>query len=459
MMASSFTVGHRQPVELEAVRESIADNTALVEFYSFLRHHINESDPRKYWGRRAYAAYVLTRTGEPKGVILGDAEVIDAAAKAFRDSVSKQSSDVLTKARELDALTMEKVRPLLVDDVQNLVLSPDGELNIVPFAAVVDEQDDYLIERYGLSYVNSGRDLLRLTEVTPSREGPLLLGDAAFGGDFGPTKSRGQAGQGGDIGTLQFDRLEATAGEVAAIGRLFGLPEERVLTGASATEAAVKAVKGPTILHLATHGFFLPDLPVAPPSDLFAPTPAVISQRSQDPLLRSGLALSGFNHRDEATGDNDGMLTALEFAALDLQGTEIVTLSACETGLGEVRTGEGVFGLRRAVVLAGARTQVMSLWQVADQPTADLMVSWYQQLAEGVGRSEAMRRVQIAVLNGEGLPATNGTLRLRGFRPVQDSGKLLESRIAETRHPYYWASFIVSGETGPVTNLRTTKAE
>ena len=101
----------------------------------------------------------------------------------------------------------------------------------------------------------------------------------------------------------------------------------------------------------------------------------------------------------------------------------------------------------------------MSLWQVADEPTKVLMVSWYQRLAEGVGRSEAMREVWLAALSGERLPASNGMLRLRGTRLVQDTGRPLEPRIVGTRHPYYWASFIVSGETGPMTRLRTTNGE
>src|SRR5690606_38545027 len=100
-----------------------------------------------------------------------------------------------------------------------------------------------------------------------------------------------------------------------------------------------------------------------------------------DPLLRSGLALAGANRR-ESSGE-DGILSALEVAGLDLWGTQMVVLSACETGLGQVQTGEGVYGLRRALVIAGAESQVMSLWSVSDEATRDLMLDFYKQLERG----------------------------------------------------------------------------
>jgi CHAT domain-containing protein len=135
----------------------------------------------------------------------------------------------------------------------------------------------------------------------------------------------------------------------------------------------------------------------------------------ENPLLRSGLGLAGANLRK--SGDDDGILTAMEVAGLNLWGTKLVVLSACETGVGEVRTGDGVYGLRRALVLAGAETQVMSLWPVSDRGTRDLMIGYYKSLQAGAGRSEAMRQVQLRML-----------------------------KDPRRRHPFYWASFIVSGE-------------
>ena len=141
--------------------------------------------------------------------------------------------------------------------------------------------------------------------------------------------------------------------------------------------------------------------------------------------MRSGLALAGFNLRQDP---EDGVLTALEVSGLDLRGTQMVVLSACQTGEGEIVNGEGVYGLRRAFTLAGAKSQLMSLWTVSDTGTKDLMVSYYQRLQQGQGRGEALRQVQLAMLNG--------TL-------TAESGERYD-------HPYYWAPFVRVGDWQPI---------
>jgi CHAT domain-containing protein len=197
------------------------------------------------------------------------------------------------------------------------------------------------------------------------------------------------------------------------------------LIGARATETAIKGKRAPRVLHIATHGFFLHDqtLQRRPPGGLaqiggsgsvFGP-----SLSTENPLLRSGLALAGANRRE--SGAQDGILTALEVAGLDLWGTELVVLSACDTGRGKVVVGEGVYGLRRALVIAGAESQLVSLWEVDDEATRELMEAYYARLAAGEGRSEALRRVQLEMLGSE-----------------------------EYSHPYYWASFIPIGAWGPI---------
>ena len=167
--------------------------------------------------------------------------------------------------------------------------------------------------------------------------------------------------------TLPFPPLPSTAAEVAAIQRL--LPGSQLWTGTAASESALKQVQGPRLFHIATHGFFLADQPRDPPP---AGAQQVISTAclaprafpGEHPLLRAGLALAGANAPQP--GMEDGLLTALEVAGLDLWGTELVVLSACDTGLGQVHNGEGVYGLRRALVMAGAESQLMSLWRVAE---------------------------------------------------------------------------------------------
>jgi CHAT domain-containing protein len=200
-----------------------------------------------------------------------------------------------------------------------------------------------------------------------------------------------------DRTTMYFAPLAATAGEAQAIKALF--PKATLLMGRQATKATLTHVDAPSILHIASHGFFLDDE----------------RARIENPLLRAGLALAGANlSRDPR---DDGILTAQEASGLNLWGTRLVTLSACDTGVGEVRNGEGVYGLRRAFVLAGAETLVTSLWPVSDYVAREMMTAYYTGLRAGLGRGEALRRAKLAML------------------------------ARKTRqHPFYWASFVQSGE-------------
>jgi CHAT domain-containing protein len=143
---------------------------------------------------------------------------------------------------------------------------------------------------------------------------------------------------------------------------------------------------------------------------------AHVSTGIENPLLRSGLALAGANRRGSSEGEY-GIVTALEASGLNLWGTKLAVLSACDTGVGEVRNGEGVYGLRRAFVLAGAESLLMSLWPAADYSTRRLMTNYYKNLKQGMGRGAALRQVQLELLKN------NPQL-----------------------HPFYWANFIQSGE-------------
>jgi CHAT domain-containing protein len=221
---------------------------------------------------------------------------------------------------------------------------------------------------------------------------------------------------------MTFSPLPGTAEEAQALAHLLKVEDQYLLTQGQATEARLKALHGPRLLHIATHGFFLQDneLPaVSLRSASFShdKTPVPVGE---NPLLRSGLALAGANLRRSGDQD-DGILTAAEVAQMDLRGTQLVVLSACETGVGDVKNGEGVYGLRRALVLAGVETQVASLWKVADEATKDLMVTYYQHLLNGEGRSAALRAAQRTMIT------------------------------SQTRaHPYYWAAFVPIGHWTPL---------
>jgi CHAT domain-containing protein len=319
-------------------------------------------------------------------------------------------TDAATAAlQHLDALVFAPLRDRLTS-VSHVILAPDGKLNLVPFEALVDARGHYELEQRLISYVTSGRDLLGLAMRHAARSPTTIVAAPDYGSPRIPVLG----------GLAVFRPLEGATAEATELPAYFVHP--RTLTGDRATKAALAATVGPAVLHLATHGFFArePALPTSasPPedqrgihidSDALASTPP--SDDPTDALDRAGLALAGANVRP------DGIVTARELASYDWWGTQLVVLSACETGVGAVPSGEGVYGMRRALVLAGAESQVVSLWNVSDAATRELMRAFYGELARGTGRAEALRRAKL--------------------------GLLRQPRFA---HPYYWAAFIPAGD-------------
>ncbi|TKD02256.1 CHAT domain-containing tetratricopeptide repeat protein [Polyangium fumosum] len=415
------------PVTIERVQALVPAGTALVELSVYVPRRSADVDMPSREGPPRVAAYVLDAAGKVAFVDLGESAPIEAATKALRETLtSSLDQDPKPPARALDELVMRKIRPLLGGKTK-LMIAADGALSLVPFAALVDEDGRYLVERYEISYLTSGRDLLRLARTAPSRQGALVVANPAFGRreqgesalaaleDKPDAKSRG-------LDKAFFEPLPATAAEARALAPI--LPGAVVHVDLEATESILKKAQAPRIVHVATHGFFLSAkgtaARAAEPGERGLELEASPDWLPDDPLLRSGLALAGANAR-KGGGGEDGILTALEASSLDLWGTKLVVLSACETGLGDVQRGEGVYGLRRALFVAGVESLVASLWKVADEETQRLMVAYYQRVTKGSGRSPALRDVQLAMLAD-----------------------------APTSHPYFWASFGVFGEPSPM---------
>ncbi|MDY7021598.1 MAG: CHAT domain-containing protein, partial [Cyanobacteriota bacterium] len=428
-----------EPVTIEAVQQLIPKDAALVEFVLYEPYDAKTDE----FGKPHYAAYILKSSGEPQWVDLGEAEPIhEAYSKRLgfgQNLVVKASSALMKKsARSFDDILMKPIREKL-GNVELMIISPDAQLNLIPFAALVDENNQYLIENYQITYLTTGRDLIRLQNEYPHRQNPVIVANPNYEKPGQPTtvpvaensnspqnslppnpqywglsetrdltssspQTRG-TNQTSAALKLTFKPLPGTAEEAEKIIVL--KPSFTVFTESEATENIVKQVEAPEILHIATHGFFLPE------------NSRFLTSIQENPLLRSGLAMAGFNPRE--SGSEDGVLTALEVANLKLRGTKLVVLSACETGLGEVENGEGVYGLRRAFTLAGAESQVMSLWKVNDEGTKELMIKYYQRLLQNQGRSEALRQTQLEMLNSE-----------------------------EYQHPYYWAAFVPVGDWTPL---------
>jgi CHAT domain-containing protein/Tfp pilus assembly protein PilF len=409
---------HSQKVTLEAVQSAIPAGAALVELAVYHPFDAKIDDNSKAYGEPRYVAYVLRRRGGPGHADLGDAKSIDEAALKFREALRDPSRrDVKQLARAIDEKLMQSIRHL-IGDASQLLISTDGELSLIPFEALLDSQGRFLVERYSLAYLSSGRDLLRMQVAREIKHNALVVADPAFGepeqvlaqaGGPGIPAAKGNGRRSvtsaGDLSETYFAPLSATAQEARSIQALF--PEATVLTGAQATESALKQAAAPRILHIATHGFFLRPAETTAAGDKPAAQAINANAKIENPLLRSGLALAGANlHR--SGGDDNGILTALEASGLNLWGPKLVT---------EIKNGEGVYGLRRAFVLAGAESLVMSLWPVSDYVTRETMTAYYKGLKDGLGRGEALRQVKLAMLKRK-----------------------------DRQHPFYWASFIQSGE-------------
>lgn len=418
----------KQPVTLGDVRRVIPEGAALVEFAIYQPLKAKALTGQTTPGEPHYVVYVIRSQGEVRWTELGPAREIDTAVAALRLALGNpRSKNVQRPARALDEKVMRPVRAL-VGDATELLISPDGALNLIPFEALVDEQDRYLVQSYAFTYLTSGRDLLRMQVPRASSGRPTVVANPSFG-ERAPEQiarvnatskpaaanlRRRSVTAARDLSEVYFAPLSGTAREADTIHSLFR--EAELLTGAGATESALKAVAAPRLLHIATHGFFLEDTGAVSDGVPGTRRETRTIPRIENPLLRSGLALAGANLRGDGPGD-DGILTALEASGLNLWGTKLVVLSACDTGLGEVKNGEGVYGLRRAFVLAGAESLVMSLWPVSDYSTRTLMSSYYKNLKLGLGRGPALRQVQLDLLKGN-----------------------------KQLHPFYWANFIQSGE-------------
>jgi CHAT domain-containing protein len=283
----------------------------------------------------------------------------------------------------------------------------------------------------------------------------LLAGDIDYGSDPGAGADRGASRSAAvptrAVSFAHFGPLPATGAEIASVGRYFGDRFHGAtvleLAGSTATEEAFRqAAPRSRFVHLATHGFFAPaELRSAlAPGDPKATRLGIdalggVGVVGYNPGLLSGIALAGANRRPTPIGLDDGILTALEVAELDLSGVELVVLSACETGLGEVAGGEGLLGLQRAFQVADAKTVVASLWSVNDDATRLLIAEFYRNLWEKrLPKGEALRQAQLKMLRGELRPSDSLPPGARGLkRPDAPQ---------DYRKPYYWAAFVLSGD-------------
>ncbi len=385
-------------VEPSQIARLLPPGSALVEFQRYRSYDASTNR----LGSPRYLALLLRPDGTIRGFPLGEAAPIDAAvAVALATSATaERQGEAPERLAQVSRMVLTPLRQELAG-LRELFVSPDGELNRLPLAAlpVAAADGPTLGDSVQLRLLTTGRDLLRLQQ--PARAGgpAVLIANPDF-------NARGLSSSGkpssvpptaaGVRGLTPWQPLAGTELEARQLAPLLRL--NAVISGPQATAPLVLRQKAPRILHIATHGFFLADQQRLPESSgatrSYASTGGgvAIPQR-EDPLQRSGLVFAGANHPDADPAD-DGYLTAAEVTAMDLEGTELVTLSACETGLGGVRSGEGVYGLQRSLAVAGARSTLLSLWKVDDGLTVTFMEHYYNRLKAGEGRADALRNTQ-----------------------------------------------------------------
>jgi len=474
----------RQKVTLESLQAALPADAALVDF---LDYTVRPSSARPGdEPARQLVAFVVRRGRDVVQVDLGPVTPIREAGEQWRRLIVRRGGGVSKTDRGLRLLDegndddaspeppQDRLRALVwqpleahLEGVDNVLVSPDGVTASLPLAALPgSEPGKYLIEERSLIVVPVPGQLPQLLadgEAKPADDdkGPslMLLGDVDFAAAAGTTRlpedplAMNRPRSAVRSADTVFRPLPGTAREVAAIAKLhherFGAASLEEIRGTAATEARLRdSAAKHRVLHLATHGFFAP---AKEASAAETPAGATASVLRLHPGLMSGLAMAGANRpaevstaEDTDTVTDDGVLTALEVAALDLRGVDLAVLSACETGLGETASGEGVLGLQRAFQTAGADATVTSLWKVDDVATETLMVEFYRVLwEEKTGKLEALRRAQLAMLDR--YDPTRKELRPRGLVLLDKNTNQTAAKPARLS-PYYWAAFVLSGD-------------
>jgi len=403
---------------------ALPDGTGLVDFLRYGRN---------------YLAFAVVAPGcEVDRIELGDAAAIDARVTEWREAMEDSNATTLwmnDRGQSVRQLVWDPLKDT-VAGAEHLIVVPDGGLSGLPLGALPVDNARYLIEELPIGYLENAQDLLR---APSGREvsGALVVGAVDFGGAEAETPTVAmaeprEATRAAPCVSGDYDPLPGTVDEVDAVTARWGKSQHRdeeatVLTGGEATEAAVNAaLSGRRIVHLATHGFFAD----AKCKSVLARTDDRLGIEQSavgfNPMLLSGIVLAGSNAEHGPLDKYDGILTAEELSTVDLRGTELVVLSACETGLGEVQSGEGVLGLRRAFAAAGVQHLVMSLWSVPDQATSELMQAFYLRILhrnprKAMSPPDAMREAQLELLE------RNRQKYSGGARPGD------------------WAAFVVSG--------------
>ncbi len=370
------------------VASQLTDLEALVEI---IRVRVFDKD---FTTDSRYIALVLTKSmAQPKLVVLQNGYLLETRyAKYYKNSIQQKTADLFSYDQYWST-----IEPLLVGK-KTIYVSPDGVYNQINLNTLKSKVGDYVLNRFEMVIIGNSKDLISIKQRKPSvaKKDAFILGFPDYAGAAEP--------------------LPGTKVEIEGIRKILTLAGFKISLkqGAEASETNFKAVKGPQLMHIATHGYFLAD------TDLQGGDALGVNAESakNNPLLRSGLILAGAKSKGDSdvdlTSSDNGILTAYEAMNLDLVGTDLIVMSACETGLGDVKSGEGVYGLQRAFLVAGANAMIMSLWKVDDAATQQLMTNFYSNW-------------------------TKSGNKLKAFKLAQ------QQLMIKYKDPYYWGAFVMMG--------------
>lgn len=389
--SADFSKGYStEKKSFRQVAALLADGEAVVEM---IRVQTFDKD---FTTDSRYAALILKKSSsQPELVLLENGNQLETRyAKYYRNAISQRIADDYSYDQ-----FWAKLEPVLAGK-NILYLSLDGVYNQINLNTLKKQDGTYLINSNDIFIVGNAKDIIPLKQkkaVAPKKNS-VLLGFP-------------------DYGSSDIAALPGTKVEIEAIGKILKTAGYQVTTFSAnkATEAAIKSLKGPTLLHIATHGYFLKDVETS--GDAFGVN---AENAGSNPLLRSGLMLANAGHTvsgkaaPSLESNDNGILTAYEAMNLNLEGTELIILSACETALGDVKNGEGVYGLQRAFLVAGADALIMSLWKVDDAATQALMTNFYNNWVKTRDKQKAFKQAQIQLMT-------------------------------KYKEPYYWGAFVMMG--------------
>lgn len=390
--SSEFSAGYStQKTSYKQILGLLNDTEAVVDIIrvrSFVQDFTTNSK---------YVALMLKKGSELPVVVTMEngAELDKKYAKFYRNAVQQKVPDDYSYEQYWSKIEKELTGKKLI------YISPDGAYNQINLNTLKRPTEDYVINRYDLVIIGNSKDLvaLKAKKASVPKKNAFLLGFP-------------------DYESTQVPALAGTKVEIDGISKILKTAGYQVtqVMAKDASEKNVKAIKAPALVHIATHGYFLQDA-----GEEEGTVFGINAQRAaKNPLLRSGLILAGAGKSLDGSGGGDitsndnGILTAYEAMNLDLEGTSLVILSACETGLGDIKSGEGVYGLQRAFQVAGAEALIMSLWKVDDAATQMLMTNFYTNWIKLGNKQKAFKQAQLQLMT-------------------------------KYKDPYYWGAFVMMG--------------